>query len=327
MNTRLQVDVAIPDYARVALPRQAHLQIDPELVLAVADREVLADAGLIAGVIGSAVAAEEVHRHVLAYGWTESLNRARADEGTSELTLSEPEAAPPASTDVRGVSAVGSDVDESDRSRQAPSLVGGGDDEPLEASDTAPRIIQPLKDLGAITPTVVVVDSPTPSARPHSVGAGSGSSSGLRAPHKGKWIPTGSTDSPRRRRSEQDRETRGLQLVAREAAKLWDATLEDVRKQTGVGADAIDDSGRYYELKAHSRDLPPEVSLEPSEFIRARNERENFILCVVGGLEEGQETVVKLIPDPLDRLPWWTTSDIKLGGLREANAEASASAV
>ncbi len=317
LNARLQADVPIPGYGRVMVPRRAHFQREPDLVLAIADRDAIEDAELIAGVLGSAAGAEDAQWHVLVHGWIKALKDANADASPSEVHLSEPEeareegAVPVETKSDLGRGARSRTPDRSERS----TAERDGPASQRAAEESEP--IRPLKQLADIEATVVVVDGggrEQAVAEPNQRGA----PSGLRPPGKGNRIRPSTTTASRRKRSEPDRETRALELVAREAGKLWNAELRDVRDKGGVGADAIDDSGRYYELKAHSRDIPPEVALEPSEFDRARLEGTNFVLCVVGGLEEGHETVVQLIPDPLRSLPWWTGSAIKVGGLRES---------
>ncbi len=43
--------------------------------------------------------------------------------------------------------------------------------------------------------------------------------------------------------------------------------------------------------------------------------RENFILAVVAGLEDGFETVIRLIPDPLKALDWQPGTGLTLVGV------------
>ena len=92
-------------------------------------------------------------------------------------------------------------------------------------------------------------------------------------------------------------------------------TLYDIRDQDNVGADATDQNGRYYELKAHAGGLEDYEGLQPSSFLLAQREKTNFVLAVVTGLEEGYESQIRLLADPLKQLDWQPEVDIQLRGL------------
>ena len=73
--------------------------------------------------------------------------------------------------------------------------------------------------------------------------------------------------------SPKERETLGMQLLRRELRRMLGRTLRDIRDQHRVGADAVDEEGRYYEFKAHVGDMPDSIGLEPIEFRRAKKRR------------------------------------------------------
>ena len=82
-----------------------------------------------------------------------------------------------------------------------------------------------------------------------------------------------------------------------------DCTLTDVRHQPNVGADAVDDRGRYYELKVHQGAIPDTVKLEDSQIQRAMAAPDDFFLVIVGNVEDGNgNPEVRIIHDPLHHL-------------------------
>jgi hypothetical protein len=105
------------------------------------------------------------------------------------------------------------------------------------------------------------------------------------------------------------------------ALAFGDGEVADLRHRRGVGADAIDELRQSFEIKMSSgKDIPSEVTLTPNEVERARTDPD-FFLAVVAGLEEGAGDLrVRLIFDPLGRLPLRLRSDLTFGGVRDAEA-------
>jgi hypothetical protein len=66
--------------------------------------------------------------------------------------------------------------------------------------------------------------------------------------------------------------------------------------------------------------VPDEITLEPSELQRAATVDGSgaYFLAVVGGLEEGTETVIRIFAHPLRTLHWKRTSTIRLARVRTA---------
>lgn len=119
--------------------------------------------------------------------------------------------------------------------------------------------------------------------------------------------------------TEQERETVGLDLVRRVLGGD-EAGIVDIRHQRNVGADAIDDLENYFELKVYAGPIPDSISLTNSEFRRAQ-ETEQFFLVVVGNVEQSDKTPVILIfTDPLNHLNVLPQGSVHLGGLRDARA-------
>jgi hypothetical protein len=99
-----------------------------------------------------------------------------------------------------------------------------------------------------------------------------------------------------------------------------ETTLTDVRHQPNVGADAVDDHGRYYELKVHAGPVPDSVKLEDSQIERALTTSE-FYLVVVGNVEDGNaDPEVRIIHDPLHQLTPQPRGSVHVSGIHTADA-------
>ena len=96
--------------------------------------------------------------------------------------------------------------------------------------------------------------------------------------------------------------------------------LKDFTRLRGLGADAGDDLGRLFEVKAHGGDMPDSVSIELSQRRAASESPEKFYLAVVSGLEEGYETMVRLFARPMETLDMREGTSIKLSGIRSKPA-------
>ncbi|MFD5414437.1 protein NO VEIN domain-containing protein [Streptomyces nojiriensis] len=95
----------------------------------------------------------------------------------------------------------------------------------------------------------------------------------------------------------QDQEDAALAIVRKILARD-DERLRDVRAQRGLGADAWDDLGRFYEVKSVRNRERDSVTVTPHEWERARTEKD-FFLVVVSGLDShAEQTVVRFIIDP-----------------------------
>lgn len=100
--------------------------------------------------------------------------------------------------------------------------------------------------------------------------------------------------------------------------------LDDQRGASGVGADAYDSTGRYYEIKAHGRAVPGELSLTRSEFVRAWTERENYTLVIASHLEKGTgKPTLRLVNDPVHRFEVEPPTDVRLRGVRDLSVEST----
>lgn len=117
--------------------------------------------------------------------------------------------------------------------------------------------------------------------------------------------------------TEDDKERLGLEIASR-VLKGDERVLVDIRNQRGVGADAIDDLRRFYELKVFAGEELNTIALEPSQ-IRLAMTEPNFFLVIVSNLEgKNAHPQVRVISDPLGQLTMNTTSRVTFSGLQEA---------
>lgn len=119
--------------------------------------------------------------------------------------------------------------------------------------------------------------------------------------------------------TEEERESVGLELV-RQVLGGNEAQIVDIRHQRNVGADAIDDLRNFFELKVYAGPIPETISLTNSEFRRAQ-ETEQFFLVVVGNVEQSDKAPeILIIADPLNHLNVLPQGSVNLGGVRNAKA-------
>lgn len=122
--------------------------------------------------------------------------------------------------------------------------------------------------------------------------------------------------------TDQEKETRGFEVLAAALKSLDGVELGDFRAVRNIGADSVDNLRRYFEMRAHLGTVPDEITLEPSEFERAATVDGTgaYFLAVVGGLEEGTQTIIRIFAHPLRTLRWKRTSRLRLAGVRTARA-------
>lgn len=117
-----------------------------------------------------------------------------------------------------------------------------------------------------------------------------------------------------------DKESLGLDLLRR-VLSLEDEGILDLRAQHGVGADAVQDLRRFFELKVHGGAAPDTVRLTDSEVGRAAAAGHDFFLVVVSDLEGADaEPKVRIITDPLKQLDVGATGFISMSGVQRAAA-------
>ncbi|MDE2718475.1 MAG: hypothetical protein OXI33_15900 [Chloroflexota bacterium] len=96
--------------------------------------------------------------------------------------------------------------------------------------------------------------------------------------------------------------------------------IVDLRNQRGVGADAMDELRRFYELKVSAGSEPDSVRLTNSEVKRALS-TPDFFLVVVSGIEGvDARPTVRVIVEPLKQLRPTDSGAITLSGVRAATS-------
>ena len=115
--------------------------------------------------------------------------------------------------------------------------------------------------------------------------------------------------------SDLDKESVGLELARMVLSSERD-DIVDLRTQCGVGADAMDQLKRFYELKVSAGDEPNSITLTNAELQRARSSP-YFFLVVVSRVEGADaRPTVRIIPQPLDQLEQSVNGTMALSGVR-----------
>ena len=148
-------------------------------------------------------------------------------------------------------------------------------------------------------PPILEKRSPAPLPEPRSTGS---------PPTDRKSLPTFSGKT---------KETLGLEL-ARRALQYEEGELRDLRAQMGLGADAVDGEGRFFELKVYLHGEPNSIHLTDSEVKRAASTTK-FYLVIVSQLEGDQaQLCVRVIMDPLKQLGVSGNGGITLTNVKHA---------
>jgi hypothetical protein len=197
------------------------------------------------------------------------------------------------------------------RKPTAPSRSAGSGQPPPAKPPAPPRhLVDPSK-----------LSVANPEGRPGSGrGARPGGSGGrktgpLPKPDRAGKPPRSSTPAPSF--TALDKETVGLEIV-RMVLGGDDQQIVDLRAQHGVGADAIDELDRFFELKVYLNDEPDVIRLEESQIRRALA-TPDFFLVVVSGIEgTNARPKVRVIVDPVHQLRMTETSAVSFTGVRSA---------
>lgn len=115
-----------------------------------------------------------------------------------------------------------------------------------------------------------------------------------------------------------DSERRGFELLATVIQNLDGSVPRDYRSIRNLGADSVDELKRFFELKVYTGELPDWIRLEPSQVERAVRAGNDFFLVVIGGIEKGKPTSMRIIANPLKVLGWRKSTGIGLSGIRAA---------
>lgn len=303
----LQLELRLPGRRSLRVPARAHVVREP-LLFSFGDVE---DAGADdAG--GRAIAAlfAAGDRDKLALAWASSWSRALLGDRSAHMRLAEDEEEDD-SLDALFEQAAktgkrGRGTPPTKKNAAEARKIGNG------GSPVTDNAVRRLK-----TPDDLVVDSV---ARPegHKGRQGRGPR-GLR-PDKpsGKPIDAAARPAPRSApRAYSPQEQEHLALIALQRAINGELSdLKDFRHLQGVGADAFDRLERAFEIKSFAMGMPDQVSLTANEFARALKDGKRYYLAVVAGLEEGYETIVRIIADPVHTLDPQKSTTVVLGGIQ-----------
>ncbi len=192
--------------------------------------------------------------------------------------------------------------------------------EPLRQSHTpaAPRVLHDPGSLALVDPAGRRTEGAHSPAGSDSGRSDSGRSSALSTPRSESIAAQSRTPPPSY--TPVELENKGLELLRRVLVGNSDEIV-DLRTQRGVGADAVDELGRYYELKVHAGKEPEQVTLTNSEVKRALS-TPNFFLVVVSNMEKSGDTqpTIRVFLDPLKQLQPTDRGSITLSGVREAKS-------
>ena len=125
-----------------------------------------------------------------------------------------------------------------------------------------------------------------------------------------------------RQYTDRDREVLAIELLRGALLSTKGVELQDHSGQLGLGADAVDDDGHYYEIKAHAGAAPDAVTLTGAEYNRALQQGVNFSLVVASHLEEGgPNPQLHIITDPLSHLDLEPTEHLRLRGVLRSSPD------
>jgi hypothetical protein len=309
---KLELELRLPGRRLMRVAARAHVSRNP-LQLAVADED---DAGADdAG--GRAVAAlfGGGDRDKVALAWATSWSRALKGDRSACLRLAEEEDDEDelASLFEQAASVTSAKTRPARGSKATSSASKSAATAPSPELIAAVRRLKSPDDLGGVTSVSRPEGSAT--ARPLR------GSRGLRTDEpSGKPIDASARPAPRSApRAYSPQEQEHLALIALHRAINGELSgLTDFRHLQGVGADALDRLKRAFEIKSFATAMPNRVELNANEFKRALTDGRKYYLAVVAGLEEGYETVVRVIADPVHVLTVQKATKLVLGGVLTA---------
>jgi hypothetical protein len=305
----LQLEMRVPGRRVVRVPARAHMARAP-LQLSAAD---IADIGADdAGGRALASLFTSGDRDKLALAWAACWSRARLGDRTARLTLAEDEAG----EDPLDALFVQAATTTKRHRRQTPARQATSRTDGQGQRVAAARPVRRLK-----SPDDLNVASLERPAGHDGTGSQRGSR-GLRSDKpQGEAIdPAAQPASRSAPLAYSPQEQEHLALIALQRAINGElADLRDFRHLRGVGADALDRLGRAFEIKSFATTLPDQVTLTANEFERALKDGPKYLLAVIAGLEEGYDTVVRIIADPVRALRVQKSTTLVLGGVRSAH--------
>lgn len=114
-----------------------------------------------------------------------------------------------------------------------------------------------------------------------------------------------------------DLEQQGWEILSAFLNASEEVELVDFRKRHRVGADGVINWRTFVELKATGGGPQTSVEMSATEFDRARERGLDFIIALVSGMEEGEQTEIRLILDPTNRADVRPVGAVRLAGLTQ----------
>ena len=117
-----------------------------------------------------------------------------------------------------------------------------------------------------------------------------------------------------------DLEQQGWEILSTFLNASEDSEIVDFRKRHGVVADVVVAWKTFVELKATGRGPQSSVEMSATEFERSRERGLDFIIALVSGMEEGEQTEIRLVIDPANRADVRPVGAVRLAGLTQCAA-------
>lgn len=206
---------------------------------------------------------------------------------------------------------------QSSKSRKPGQTAGSRDD---TATDQPDKRQKPTRKRELVDPSHLTVVSIEPSSTPRHAGREAGRSRSVPVSPTAPDLSVSplKSQTPAATFTAIEKETKGLELLRRVLVSD-EREIIDLRAQRNVGADAIDERGRLWELKVSLGEEPDVVSLQASQVEQALQAGADFFLVVVSNVERsGNDPQVRIIIDPLHQLRMAESSQVTLAGVREA---------
>jgi hypothetical protein len=262
------------------------------------------------------------NRKYVALAWADAWTRAWAGEEPKRLELASPDRSsdPLSEWSAAGAGARKSKGKRGGRSAERTSVTGARSAPSKAGQEPEPRRLARLEDIEIDEIELVGGDgaepgrgrkSPPTKLRPPGDGNGRGAGTGAGGGSNG-------TGRARIGYSVEELQALGLEVLDKYLREMFSVELVDQHHIKRVGSDAVDElAGLWIEMKAHGRDIPDTETLTAHEAERAWKEGPNYLLAVVGGLEQGERARVRIFSDPLKRLDYYPDRGIRLAGVRK----------
>jgi hypothetical protein len=312
-----ELSVEIPIGAdRYQVSTNAHISQEP-LTIYVTSEDGLGDADIGGRLISSMFTLQEAGRFTVSLAWEKSWRRAGL-EGAPGRSVHLAEAKPEGdSAELTGGNGQPSKRSREKTSRRDPRKGTSH----TTTTDTRPdfRELKTLEEANPVSVSMVKAGSRAGGAREVSRREMKTAKEAVNS----STVPDRASTSKPKAFTPEQREDLGYEVMRMEVRSRFGTELTDCRRQQSVGADAIDSSGTYFELKAHEGEMPDIETLSANEAEKALELCDNYYLVVVSGLEKGYDTNVVFVCDPINTLDFRYDKGIELAGIKKVSLPSS----